>query len=635
MLSLSLVFSCFTLTAAASDEAVSELEGLEIVGSDDVICSIPVDDGISAYADVGYKYKSASIQYRTAYATGNTAFTYPSAVTSQGFANSSSALNNGIMGYTTFPNLASSAGVTMKALTGHFFIAFLAYVFSSGAVSQINPGGGVASNSYFDYLASRKLIDNDFSTPMSSVTKYKACATVIDTVYMAMDITVPAKSAFDVSSFNWEFDVGTSAAGNYYSVLSGSRFIAFNCNVYVDGKAVYEGRSFGLGNPDYTLRSGYICLSNGSLSQLLGNQSYYLTNNDSKAKTFTVGVELVPAVQHENMKDIAYVEGYGNTATSWGAPVICYFGSNTQTPKTWANLFKYSPTAIHHTSSNAPSSAARVDSQTAAALSKLSNNGYYYYVYLSSKSTEDRADESSQKIIELLGSIINNQNTLKTTSSSILTKVGTMVTNQTSMINNQKTMITNQNNIYNTEKQILATDKSILSTNQSIANALLTNPYVVEFFDSRTGQTTATTQQGLDDALIAQGNATADATNRLAHMTGSDTDIAIKDGLSDREEAISKDFLGEDSKATFTKDDTGQLSDVSGEMKDMLNTGASAGDAFDSFSEALGGGSEYSWFSSTTQQNLNGPSTYSRDDYNYDYYYSNQEEVRRRLGLDG
>ncbi|AXF52692.1 MAG: hypothetical protein [Inoviridae sp.] len=539
------------------------------------------------------------------------------------------------MGYTTFPNLASSSGTNFKSLTGFQFVKFLAYVFSSGAVSQINSAGSVSSNSYFDYLFKRKLINNDVGTAMSSLTTYKACATVIDTVYMAMDITIPAKSAYDVSNLNWEFDIGTSASGDYYSVLTGSRYIAFDCNVYVDGKAVYQGRSFGLGSPDYTLRSGYVSLSNGSLSQLLGNQSYYLSNSGTTAKTYTVGVELVPVVQHENFSDIASVDGYGNTATSWGAPAVCYFGSNTQTKTTWANLFKVSSAAVHHTSANTPS-AARVDSKTSAALAKLSTNGYYYVLYLNSKSTEDKSAEAEQKIIDALNSIISNQNTLKTTSSSILTKIGTMITNQTSMVNNQKTMITNQNNIYNTEKQILATDKSILATEQSIANALLTNPYVIEFFDPSTGKTSSSTQQGLDDALLAQGNAVADATGRLAYMTGSDMDIGIKDGMSDREEAIAGDFLGEDSKGTFTKDDTGQLSDVSGEMKDMLNTGASAGDAFDSFNEVFNGGSEYSWFSSTTQQNLNpGASTYSADNYNYDYYYSNQEEVRRRLGLDG
>lgn len=416
-----------------------------------------------------------------------------------------------------------------------------------------------------------------------------------------MDITVPANSAYDLGNLNWEFDVGTSTSGDCYQVFSGSRFHRFEANVYVDGRAVASGSSAGNVDTTLSLVSGYQSLSNGSVFKLLGNQSYFLTNDTPSSKTYTIGVELVPELEFQDYADITTVEGYGSNAYSFGRTCIVYFGSkySSTVSSLFSSMFTSFLSPIHYTSSNLPTSG-RVDDETAAALSALSSNGYYYYLYLDDLSTDDVTPGDVQSILDALNGLLDKLNS-----------------------------------IHLTEQQILVSNQSILTTNQSIANALLTNPYTVEYFDQYSGSVVSKTVNGLDDALLKQGDAIADATNRLAYMSGSDTDIGIKDSMSDREDAIAKDFLGEDSKATFTTDDTGQLSDVSGEMKDMLNTGASAGDAFDSFNEALSGGSEYSWFSTTTQDNLNGPAVYSRDGYNYDYYYSNQDEVRRRLGLDG
>lgn len=643
MLALSLAFSCFTLTAAASVEGLpseGEFDGLQIVGDDDVICSVPVDDGISLFSgDVDFNYNAASIQYYSAYLTGSltssankTSYNFTSSVSSEGFANSSSLVNNGVMGYTTFSNLAPSASVpSMAYLSGSSLVRFLTYAASSG-LSSGWASTSVPSISYLSYLEDKGSIVNGVSSTLQvSAPAYISC---LDTVYMVMDITLPANSAYNLGNLNWEFDVGTSSSLDFYQLFTGSAFYNFDVNVYVDGSAIYMGSSSGNIFSSFSVVSGFQSLCNGSLFKLMGSQPYFLTNNTSSSKTFTVGVELVPVLLYQDFSDIVSVPGYGSNAWSFGRPCLIYYSkvNSSATSGSFGSSLSSSfpgfPQFVYYTSSNLPSSSL-VSDETASALSRLSSNGYYYVLFLSSKSTEDIVAEGSEAIIDALNNIINQQQTIINTENSILSQLLQTVANQ-------HTMITNQTNIYNTEKEILSTEQANLSVNQSIAGALMDNPYVIEFFDPTTGQTTSSTQNGLDDALIVQGNAVADATGRLAYMTGSDMDIGIKDGMSDREEAIADDFLGEDSKATFTKDDTGQLSDVSGEMKDMLNTGASAGDAFDSFSEVLGGDSEYSWFSSTTEQNLNpGSSTYFRDNYNYDYYYSNQDEVRRRLGLDG
>lgn len=626
LLSLCLAFSCFTLTVSASDDL--EGDGLQIVGIDDVVVSVPEDDGVSAYADVGFGYKSASIQYYSAYyngsfSTGKLAY---SSSQSQGFANSSNLLKNGILGYTTFGNLAPSGAAALKSCSCDDFSYLVKYACTSGSSSKPSVFE-YPSSSYLDYWYSQKkfVVGPSSYNITSAAASQSTFFTCLETIYMTMDIAVPASSAFDLSALSWEFDVGTSTATDYYSIVCGSKHIAFDSNIYVDGKQIYSGRSRGLGTPAYAFRAGYTSLANGSLGRLNNFEPYYLTNKGSSPKTFTVGVELVPYIALEPYENISQVAGVGDTATSWGRPCIAYLGPNANK----VNYLKVFPGALFVPDASAEGSYASVSPDTSAALSRLSTNGYYYYLYLQSVTAEDIVPAGTEDIVNILNQILGIQDSILKTEQSILSHGLTM-------IQNQQTMINNQNNIFNTEKEILSTNESILDTNQSIMDALLTNPYTTEYFNLHTGTTDSQTVNGLDDALLNQGDAIADATNRLAYMTGSDLDIGIKDDMSDREEGIANDFIKPGSDGSFSEGDSKALSDVSGQMKDMLNTGASAGDAFDSFNEVLTGGDEYSWFSSTTDQNLNpGASTYSNDNYNYDFYYANQEEVRRRLGLDG